>query len=66
MRSQHHVGDGDMLAVALRRGEANEPVTLIARYLGVGRSTLYRTLAAYDEVAATMSSPGGQRGRAAF
>ncbi|MEV8334300.1 helix-turn-helix domain-containing protein [Streptomyces niveus] len=50
--------DGDMLAVALRRRDANEPVTSIARRLGVGRSTLYRTLAAYDEAAATMSSPG--------
>lgn len=33
--------DGDMLAVALRRRDANEPVTSIARHLGVGRSTLY-------------------------
>ncbi|MER6409446.1 helix-turn-helix domain-containing protein [Streptomyces viridosporus] len=52
--------DGDMLAVALRRRDANEPVTSIARHLGVGRSTLYRTLAAYDEAAATMTSPGRQ------
>ncbi|MFH8582276.1 helix-turn-helix domain-containing protein [Streptomyces zaomyceticus] len=49
--------DGDMLAVALCRRDAKEPVTSIARHLGVGRSTLYRTLAAYDEAAATMSSP---------
>ncbi|OKK14926.1 hypothetical protein AMK09_26460 [Streptomyces sp. CB02488] len=41
--------DGDMLAVALRRRDAEESVTSIARYLGIGRSTLYRTLAAYDE-----------------
>ncbi|MEU9498787.1 recombinase family protein [Streptomyces sp. NPDC048196] len=47
--------DGDMLAVALRRRDANEPVTTIARHLGVGRSTLYRTLAAYGEAAATLT-----------
>ncbi|WP_078990989.1 helix-turn-helix domain-containing protein [Streptomyces sp. XY413] len=41
------------LAVALRRRDANEPVTAIAERLGVGRSTLYRTLAAYDEAIAT-------------
>ncbi|WP_328765327.1 helix-turn-helix domain-containing protein [Streptomyces sp. NBC_00272] len=45
--------DGDMLAVALRRREAEESVTSIARHLGIGRSTLYRTLAAYDEAAET-------------
>lgn len=45
--------DGDMLAVALRRRDAKESVTAIAKHLGVGRSTLYRTLAAYDEAAAT-------------
>ncbi|MFF2026700.1 recombinase family protein [Streptomyces sp. NPDC058171] len=44
--------DGDMLAVVLRRRDANESVTSIARHLGVGRS-LYRTLAAYDEAAVT-------------
>ncbi|MFB7254873.1 recombinase family protein [Streptomyces nojiriensis] len=44
--------DADKLAVALRR-RANESVTSIARHLGVGRSTLYRTLAAYDEAAVT-------------
>ncbi|NEB59734.1 recombinase family protein [Streptomyces sp. SID8111] len=49
--------DGDMLAVALRRRDANEPVTSIARRLGVGRSTLYRTLAAYDEAIATGREP---------
>ncbi|WP_149552821.1 helix-turn-helix domain-containing protein [Streptomyces marokkonensis] len=42
-----------MLAIALRRRDANEPVTSIARHLGVGRSTLYRTLAAHDEAIAT-------------
>ncbi|MCL7492616.1 MULTISPECIES: helix-turn-helix domain-containing protein [Streptomyces] len=42
-----------MLAVALRRRDAKESVTAIAAHLGVGRSTLYRTLAAYDEAATT-------------
>jgi hypothetical protein len=42
-----------MLAVALRRRDAREPVTSIAAHLGIGRSTLYRTLAAYDEASAT-------------
>ncbi|MFJ4843299.1 helix-turn-helix domain-containing protein [Streptomyces sp. NPDC088746] len=41
--------DADMLAVALRRRDAKESVTAIPEHLGVGRSTLYRTLAAYDE-----------------
>ncbi|WUF75043.1 recombinase family protein [Streptomyces nojiriensis] len=45
--------DGDMLAVALRRRDAKESVTAIAAHLGVGRSTLYRTLSAYDEATAT-------------
>ncbi|BDH12794.1 recombinase family protein [Streptomyces hygroscopicus] len=45
--------DADMLAVALRRRDAKAPVTAIAPHLGVGRSTLYRTLAAYDEAATT-------------
>ncbi|WP_331764349.1 recombinase family protein [Streptomyces sp. NBC_01506] len=49
--------DGDQLAVALRRRDAKEPVTSIARHLGVGRSTLYRTLAAYDEAATTTAAP---------
>lgn len=31
-----------MLAVSLRHRDAKEPVTLIARHLGVGRSTFYR------------------------
>lgn len=44
--------DADMLAVALRRRDAKESVTAIAEHLGVGRSTLYRILAAYDEAAA--------------
>ncbi|MFE7712492.1 helix-turn-helix domain-containing protein [Streptomyces sp. NPDC057486] len=43
--------DGDKLAVALRRRDANESVTAIARHLGVGRSTLYRVLAAYEDEA---------------
>ncbi|WP_405533038.1 recombinase family protein [Streptomyces avidinii] len=43
--------DGDMLAIALRRRDANEPVTSIARHLSVGRSTVYRMLASYDDEA---------------
>ncbi|WP_314242034.1 hypothetical protein [Streptomyces sp. DSM 40907] len=43
--------DGDMLAVALRRRDADESVMAIARHRGVGRSALHRTLAAYDEAA---------------
>ncbi|MCY0942530.1 helix-turn-helix domain-containing protein [Streptomyces antarcticus] len=53
------VGDGDMLAVALRRRDARESVTAIAAHLGVGRSTLYRTLSAYDEAIATSRDPDG-------
>ncbi|MFJ4741094.1 recombinase family protein [Streptomyces sp. NPDC088775] len=49
--------DGDQLAIALRRRDAGEPVTSIARRLGVGRSTLYRTLAAYDEAMAANEAP---------
>ncbi|WP_353962624.1 hypothetical protein [Streptomyces sp. NBC_00378] len=30
----------------------------MARHLGVGRSTLYRTFAAYDEAIATGREPG--------
>ncbi|MEU9417378.1 hypothetical protein [Streptomyces sp. NPDC048272] len=33
----------------MRRRDAKESVTAIAARLGVGRSILYRTLAAYDE-----------------
>ncbi|MFJ2590415.1 helix-turn-helix domain-containing protein [Streptomyces sp. NPDC087538] len=44
--------------MALRRREAEESVTSIARHLGVGRSTLYRTFAAYDEAIATGREPG--------
>ncbi|MFJ5850875.1 helix-turn-helix domain-containing protein [Streptomyces sp. NPDC092903] len=51
--------DGDMLAVALRRRDAKESVTAIARHLGTGRSTLYRTFAAYDEAIATGQEPTG-------
>lgn len=47
--------NGDMLAVALRRRDAQESVTAIAAHLGIGRSTLYRTFAAYDEAIATTS-----------
>ncbi|MFF4323193.1 helix-turn-helix domain-containing protein [Streptomyces sp. NPDC001568] len=47
-----------MLAVALRRRDAEESVTSIARHLGIGRSTLYRTLAAYDEAIRGISSAG--------
>lgn len=39
--------------VALRHRDAKESVTSIAEHLGIDRSTLYRTLAAYDEAAAT-------------
>ncbi|MFF9527100.1 hypothetical protein ACF1DV_34765 [Streptomyces achromogenes] len=46
-----------MLAVALRRHDANEPVTSIARHPGVGRSPLYRTLPAYDEAVTTGREP---------
>ncbi|MFF4364587.1 helix-turn-helix domain-containing protein [Streptomyces sp. NPDC001594] len=46
-----------MLAVALHRRDAEESVTSIARHLGIGRSTLYRTLAAYDEAIATGREP---------
>ncbi|WP_314249929.1 helix-turn-helix domain-containing protein [Streptomyces kutzneri] len=46
-----------MLAVALGRRDAEESVTAIAKHLGVGRSTLYRTLAAYGEAAATTDAP---------
>ncbi|WP_053687294.1 recombinase family protein [Streptomyces sp. IGB124] len=49
--------DADMLAVALRRRDAKESITAIAEHLGVGRSTLYRTLSAYDEAAATTDAP---------
>ncbi|MFD8147098.1 recombinase family protein [Streptomyces sp. NPDC059708] len=49
--------NGDMLAVALRRCEAEESVTSIARHLGIGRCTLYRTPAAYDEAAETTDTP---------
>ncbi|MGW7342819.1 helix-turn-helix domain-containing protein [Streptomyces sp. NPDC054854] len=49
--------DDDMLAVALRRRDAEESVTSLARHLGIGRSTLYRTLAAYDDAIATRESP---------
>ncbi|WP_078965549.1 MULTISPECIES: helix-turn-helix domain-containing protein [unclassified Streptomyces] len=48
-----------MLAVALRRRDAKESVTAIARRLGIGRSTLYRTFAAYDEAIATGREPAG-------
>ncbi|MFJ9079358.1 recombinase family protein [Streptomyces sp. NPDC102278] len=54
--------DGDMLAVALRRRDAEESVTAIAKHLGVGRSTLYRTLAAYDEAITTGREPDSPKG----
>ncbi len=47
-----------MLAAALRRRDAKESVTVIAAHLGIGRSTLYRTLSAYDEAIATGREPG--------
>lgn len=36
--------------------DTKESVTAIAKHLGVGRSTLYRTLAAYDKATATTGS----------
>ena len=36
--------DADTLAVAIARRARGESVTAIARYLGLGRSTLYRAL----------------------
>ncbi|MCM2392741.1 helix-turn-helix domain-containing protein [Streptomyces albipurpureus] len=53
--------DADMLAVALRRRDTKESVTAIAEHLGVGGSTLYRTLAAYDEAIATGREPSTPR-----
>ncbi|MFH9575680.1 helix-turn-helix domain-containing protein [Streptomyces sp. NPDC017454] len=50
-----------MLAVALRRRAAKESVTAIAAHLGAGRSTLYRTLSAYDEAIATQGETLGDR-----
>ncbi|MFI6122661.1 recombinase family protein [Streptomyces sp. NPDC051064] len=47
--------DGDLLAVALARRDAKESVTPSPRTTASARSTLYRTLAAYDEAAATAS-----------
>ncbi|THA74880.1 helix-turn-helix domain-containing protein [Streptomyces sp. A0592] len=49
--------DGDMLAGALRRRDAKDSVTAIARHLGIGRCTLYRTFAAYDRAIATGQEP---------
>lgn len=49
--------DGDQLAIALRRRDAGEPVMAIVRHLTVGRSTLCRTLAAYDEAMAANEAP---------
>ncbi|MEU9163948.1 helix-turn-helix domain-containing protein [Streptomyces sp. NPDC048424] len=43
--------------VALRRRDAEESVTAIAERLGVGRSTLHRTLVSYDEAAAATDAP---------
>ncbi|MFH8405303.1 helix-turn-helix domain-containing protein [Streptomyces sp. NPDC018019] len=42
-----------------------ESVTAIAEHLGVGRSTLYRTLAAYDEAMATNDTARDPRDRPA-
>ena len=39
------VVDDDVLAIARARRNRGEPVTTIARHLGIGRSTLYRALA---------------------
>jgi DNA invertase Pin-like site-specific DNA recombinase len=43
------VVDADTLAVALDRQKRGESVTAIAVHLGVGRSTLYRALAAHGD-----------------
>ncbi|MEU8708375.1 helix-turn-helix domain-containing protein [Streptomyces sp. NPDC048565] len=45
------------MAVDDARHNAKESVTAIAAHLGVGRSTLYRTLSAYDEAVATGREP---------
>lgn len=60
-RERNHGGrppavDGDMLAVALRRHDANEPVTSIARHRR-RPLPLYRTLPAYDEAVTTGREP---------
>ncbi|MFF2078305.1 helix-turn-helix domain-containing protein [Kitasatospora sp. NPDC058162] len=64
--------DDDQLAVALRRRDASKPITAIARHHGIGRSTLYRALAApptTSPAGASNSSqpspPPGARTRAA-
>ncbi|KOV21899.1 hypothetical protein ADK90_11460, partial [Streptomyces sp. XY413] len=49
--------DADIPAFALRRRDAKESIPAIREPLGVGRSTLYRTLSAYDEATATREIP---------
>jgi DNA invertase Pin-like site-specific DNA recombinase len=44
--------DEDLLAIARARRERGESVTVIARHLRVGRSTLYRALEVEDDDAA--------------
>ncbi|MFF2852053.1 helix-turn-helix domain-containing protein [Streptomyces sp. NPDC058001] len=52
--------DGDMLTVTLRRRDTQESVTAIRAHLGIGRSTLYRTLAAYEKPAPPRPKHVGQ------
>ncbi|MFE9468724.1 helix-turn-helix domain-containing protein [Streptomyces virginiae] len=49
-------------AVTLRCRDAQESITAIAPHLGVGRSTLYRALAACGEAIATGREPGITQG----
>jgi DNA invertase Pin-like site-specific DNA recombinase len=44
--------DEDLLAIARARRERGESVTVIARHLRVGRSTLYRALEVENDAAA--------------
>ncbi|MEV4064688.1 helix-turn-helix domain-containing protein [Nonomuraea dietziae] len=47
----------DKLAAARARQERGEPITAIAKHLGVGRSTLYRALEEDDRPAAATTKP---------
>ncbi len=50
--------DEDLLAIARARRERGESVTVIARHLRVGRSTLYRALEVEDDAAAWQAAGG--------
>jgi DNA invertase Pin-like site-specific DNA recombinase len=52
--------DADTLAVALDRLRRGESVTKIADHLGVGRSTLYRSLAPHLEEARRSTPAAGR------